>query len=183
MVKKIQDYLPYYIGCLVLIDNNEYGVLNGGTFVPNSCNQIYYDIQTDEMKENEEDDFSMPYNDDADEQPARIKPILRKLDNLQDVEMIEMYNIEKNCVPDPELDFDIQRLGYGNIITRLDMLNVRFMFGFGGQYYKVIEESNPPTIEPMINQFKLFHYLLSKHFDLFSLIESGLAIDATTLPK
>lgn len=36
---------------------------------------------------------------------------------------------------------------------------------------------NPGFYEPLE-----FHFLLSKHFDLFGLIEAGIAIDSTTLP-
>jgi len=35
--------------------------------------------------------------------------------------------------------------------------------------------------EEIVDAAKYYHWLLSKHFDLFGLIEDGLAIDATTL--
>lgn len=86
---QLKDVIQYYIGCRVLIDDKEYGTLRGGTFVPNSIDQIYYDIQTDKMKEDEEDeDFSMPYNDDTGPK-CRIKPLLRRLEDMTEEEIKE----------------------------------------------------------------------------------------------
>jgi hypothetical protein len=91
--KKIQDYIGYYIGCEVIIDDKERGKLFGADLVPNSCNQIYYNIQTEEMRINDGDDFCMPYNDDADESPARIKPILRRIEDAtkKEIKEYDMY--------------------------------------------------------------------------------------------
>lgn len=48
---------------------------------------------------------------------------------------------------------------------------------------KVIKASPVHQIGVVVNTHESTRYLLSKHFDLFGLIESGLAIDKTTLKK
>lgn len=194
MEKKIQDYLPYYVGCRVLIDDKEYGLLTGGTFVPNSCNQIYYDIQTDEMKKNEHDDFSMPYNDDADDPEARIKPILRKLEDMSEDEMIGLLqsmvpaNMEDKPVAD---DYDLEMFynDDGLMVDSDIAVGANFTcICFEGQIgikkcgsIILFEEDKDVTRGQLINTPMAFDYLLKMQFDLFGLIESGLAIDSKTL--
>lgn len=74
-MKDIAEYWKHYIGCDVIVDDKERGELVGGNPVPNSVNQIYYDI----ILEGEKDEDIMPYNDDYDNPNKRIKPLLRTL--------------------------------------------------------------------------------------------------------
>jgi hypothetical protein len=99
MEKKLSDYIQYYIGCDVIIDGREHGKLLGGMFIPNSVDQIYYDIQTEEMRIQDGDDFSMPYNDDPFDSEPRIKPILRRLEDVTDDEWQEI-ECETSVAPD-----------------------------------------------------------------------------------
>jgi len=125
----------------------------GGTFIPNSINQIYYDIQTADMRDKEDEDFAMPYNDDADD-PARIKPILRRLEDMTEVDARDFL---KQAIPGAEYvdhnDFAVIWKSQG---SRAD---IWFLHA-------------PPAA---------FRYLLQQQFDLFGLIDAGLAIDAKTL--
>lgn len=149
----------------------------GGTFIPNSINQIYYDIQTAEMRDNEDEDFAMPYNDDADD-PARVKPILRRLEDLTEEEMKSIWQIIIKR-PFPEsgnivwIDKEnrtsckrwcmmsgVDRVGIelnGNVWADCDLQHIKF---------------NPHLVA---------HYLLQRHYDLFNLIDAGLAVDAKTI--
>lgn len=135
---KLQDNIHYYIGCEVIVDGKERARLIGGSFVPNSCNQIYYDLQTEEMKA-EDIDFSMPYNDDADDPEPRIKPILNRLSNLPEKEGIEMFGNDR--------------------------------------YWDIV------CMEGKWDSFssKELHILTKQGYDLFGLIDAGLAIDSKTL--
>lgn len=135
---KLQDNIHYYIGCEVIVDGKERARLIGGSFVPNSCNQIYYDLQTEEMKA-EDIDFAMPYNDDADDPEPRIKPILRKLTDITEEESNEYR---------------------------------KFLYGRTDGAHSVIMLVETP---------RSFDYLIKKHFDVFGLINKGLAIDSKTL--
>lgn len=138
---KLQDYIQYYIGCEVIVDGKERAKLIGGSFVPNSCNQIYYDLQTEEMKLDDGIDFAMPYNDDVDDADPRIKPILRKLSDITNEE-----------------DNELEAIKGARVIYRSE-----------------------PNVEIRYDTPDTFHWMLKKQFDLFELIENGLAIDSKTL--
>jgi hypothetical protein len=111
-----------------------------------------------------------------------VMPILRALSDMTEDECVDVYTIERDRqIHAPALDFDARKEANGFIVTRLDLLNERLMIGFTGQVYKVIEEGKRPHIEPIRNQHEITLYLLSKQFDLFGLIQSGLALDKNTL--
>jgi hypothetical protein len=179
---KIQDYIHYYIGCDVIIDpgtkKEDRGKLLGGTFIPNSINQIYYGIQTAEMRDNEDEDFAMPYNDDADD-PARIKPILRRLANLTHDEAKHLALIYSGAK-------SVER-------TKGVADNWHYYFCYFGEneegelliiaadgcaWYAHYFDQEQPGHRNIVNEHKAFHYLLQQHFDLFNLIDAGLAVDA-----
>lgn len=168
---KLQDYIKYYIGCEVIVDGKERKLLTGGIFVPNEVNQIYYNIE-------EDDGFSMPYNEDANDAKPRVKPILRRLEDMTRDEMKAIWQLIVGR-PFPEsgkiLWFDketstsckrwcmmsgIDRVGIelnGNVWADCDLQHIKF---------------NPHMVA---------HYLLQQTFDLFGLINAGLAIDIKTI--
>lgn len=159
---KLQDYIQYYIGRRVLVDEKEYGTLMGGTFIPNSINQIYYMIRTDEMVANEDEDFDMPYNDDADE-PARIKPMLRRLEDITEEEQVFICH----------LHMPAGWKGVRLLENSEDDWGMRILYDqetFKSLYVR------KDRLTP-----KAFNYLLKQGFDLFGLIDAGLAVDIKTL--
>lgn len=164
---KLQDYIHYYIGCRVFItDCNEYGRLMGGTFVPNSINQIYYMIRSDEMAANEDEDFYMPYNDDADD-PARIKPILRKLEDMDDDDIKSF------------IEWDRLSSLYHNVTYKKYTGCIAVHYGIDMDDDVIIPQSHYIHFSKL-SQLE-FHHLLKEGFDLFNLIKYGLAIDSKTL--
>jgi hypothetical protein len=88
-----------------------------------------------------------------------IKFILRKLESITEVEAKEMQN---ELLP-----------GWGQKYPT--HWHHEEMLSF-------ITGSMRPTLTPS-GAFNCTHYLLNRYFDLYNLIESGLAIDAATLPK
>lgn len=94
---------------------------------------------------------------------AEIKPILRPLSDMTEEELIEQENIFKIYEPDFEVTPDMRKNAWEKIKND-GIMAVEFS-----------EDNNPLMV------FELFRYFLSKHFDLFGLIESGLAIDKTKL--
>lgn len=107
---EIKQFLKYYVGCEVLVDDNERGILMGGDFIPNSVGQIYYYIQTEEMRKNEHVDFSMPYNDHFDGE-SRIKPILRRLSSITEEEakyILDNYTFREIPMPLKEKEFAVE---------------------------------------------------------------------------
>lgn len=160
----IKEYLPYYIGRRVLVDGKEYGKLIGVDLVPNSCGQIYYNIQTDEMKEVDGIDFCMPYNDD-DGPECRIKPIVRRLSDItgEDVTGFAVaYGMK---------DFICVKGNYNAPFVQMEYLQKDYEQT--DYIYWYIHQLNP----------RQFHYLLKQGFWLFGdeAFERGEIIDQRTL--
>lgn len=92
-----------------------------------------------------------------------IKPILRPLSDMTEEEAVEVAK-ESEWTPHFR-DVKVERNRFGDIIVSWDgMAESREEFNATGEMFYCSEQ---------------FIYLLSKHFDLFNLIESGLALDAT----
>lgn len=84
---------------------------------------------------------------------AQVKPILRPLSDMTEDEENEI-----------EGEYGSYGLGEKHLCNALKNHDLR--------YVKKLDEA-----------FGLIHYLLSKSFDIFGLIEAGLAIDASTLKQ
>ena len=118
--KKLQDYLPYYIG----------------------CNMIY-----SSHHEPQNEPYILTFKNIEEAIEFGDRPILRKLEDVSQEEakyIIDNYTFGDISIPADEVKFSI------NITKRLS------------------------------SNMKIADYLLKQHFDLFGLIDSGLAIDAST---
>lgn len=101
-----------------------------------------------------------------------FKPILRPLSSMTTEECIDVYHIDAdNALHHATNDFDIRRALDAWIITRLDHMDTNLFISDTGQIWKTTD-----TLEIPRSQSVIFSYLLSKSFDLFSLLESGEAI-------
>ncbi len=153
MEKKIEDYLHLYLGC----EMERGGIVTGALL--QAAKEAAFNAWLD------------------------FKPILRPLSDMTEEEAADVYTIERDRIlHTPTIDHDLsKRIDFGWVVTRLDHMNIGLLIRFDGVCYKVVDEGKRPTIEPAMNQPLIFHYLLSKRFDLFNLIPDGLAIDKTTL--
>lgn len=176
MEKNIRDYLHLYLGCDVEHDTGKWrGCLS-------SIGHHTANIFCDYLKRNE--GHKIPEGREwgyFDILLERLKPMLRPLSDMTEEEAADVYTIERDRILHPPTDdHDIsRRTDFGWVVTRLDHTNIGLLIRFDGVCYKVIDEGKKPTIEPAMNQPLIFQYMLSKHFDLFGLIKSGLAIDKT----
>ena len=174
MKKELKDYLHLYLGCDCRLDNKETGKLIGfdSRLHDAELEMVCYTIWLDK-----ENDWSV-YNDDKNF--GRIKPILRPLSDMTEeaiklFQMLSLYDL-KDCVFDfieDESSFCINAELRGRVI---DAMEVRI------SDFPIINMMNKDgSFSPVSNIQDIFMFLISKHFDLFGLIESGLAIDKTTL--
>lgn len=92
------------------------------------------------------------------------KPILRKLSDMNVIEMMEFVNLIPFYKQSHVFDFDI-KVGA-----------INFKVSYHGQF-----NSYRKRVAYAYNNPEQVVYLLSKHFDLFGLIESDEAIDAATI--
>lgn len=151
---QLREIIHYYIGQKVLVDDKKIGTLIGGDYVPNEIGQIYHQIILDG-----DPDSLMPYNDDPEIPPLRVKPLLRPLESITDLEAKELHD---KLIP-----------GWGQEYP--ERWHQQEMMSW-------ITAGMRPTLGPQ-SVFDATHYLLSKGYDLFSLIESGQALDISTLNK
>jgi hypothetical protein len=163
---QLKDIIHLYIGCEVLIDGKEVGRLYGiNTSYLKSTNQVHYDIQTEQMRIEDGEDFVMVYNDDFDDE-LRIKPILRRLEDITDKEIKELIGWDN--LNEKYANVSYERGNFGIVINYSIDAGEE---GFYQQSYNITFHTFSP---------KEWVYLLKNGFDLFGLIKSGQAIDAKT---
>lgn len=157
-MKKIEDYLHLYLGCEVRTNDTAMDtILRGrtGTFVG----------FTDESRTS----VIMKFRAGPDGRAGlwNIKPLLRPLSDMTEQEAIEFcclhYTIQ-NTIKYASWD-DGRDTRYGK---------PRVYFETTG-----FKQSGSIPLDKLMPEG--FVYLLSKHFDLFRLIEDGLAIDSTKI--
>jgi hypothetical protein len=155
---KLQDVLHYYIGCKMLYSSHH-----------EPQNEPYV-LTFENIKE------AIEFAD---------RPILRRLSDLTDAEAITIASMAffDRDAGYPVRDYTTRRQPMGNyppsacqVAINNDWHDMEIVIGFntGNIWYSKGEHR-------VFNQPKIFHYLLSQHFDLFNLIDNGLAIDAKTI--
>jgi hypothetical protein len=175
---KFQDYIHYYIGCEVFHLNNE-----------RKFRLITYEQEGGDL---------------VGEWPSRrrtrftpwelIKPILRKLEDMTEQEMIGLLQsmVPSDMEDKPkDDDYDIEMfynddglMVDGDIAVGANFTCICFDGQIGIKKCGSIilfEEDKDVTRDQLVNTPMAFNYLLKQSFDLFNLIENGLAIDSKTL--
>lgn len=175
MDKKKQDYLHLYIGCDVLVQGEERtGVLTG---VMNGCYECEVQFRLVDNPHHLEEEPEWVNIDD-------VMVILRPLSDMTEEEAANVYTIERDRILHPPTNYHDIRRGDGCWkIVRLDLIDTTLFITDNAIVYKVTEEGKNPIIEYTRNLPGIILYLLNQHFDLFGLIEAGLAIDKTTTSK
>lgn len=182
---KLQDYINYYIGCRVEKDSDalDYPTIKG----------VHGDrVMISEYR------YKTPHADGVFTRPEMyqysdfVKPILRRLEDMTEEEMIQLIQI---MVPDEMEDKPTDEEYILNLFHNDDGNLVNCDVAIGAEYNVRCYEGQLTikkcgTIcaydetgdeQELVNAPKAYHYLLSKHFDLFGLIDAGIAIDAKTL--
>lgn len=153
---KLQDYLHYYLGCNMTHKNNL-----GASYI------LHFDVLQ----------IAISHGD---------MPVLRRLNDMTELEAIRIGRL---CFFDrdngyPDSDFKARKVGISTETPSVYEVSIS-----NDWYDEVIKIGfNTGNIwrcngsrERLYNQPSVFHYLLTQHFDLFNLIDNGLAVDAKTL--
>lgn len=184
MEKKLSDYLHLYLGCEVSVQGEERkgyltGVTNGGV----EC-EIQYQLVDNPHHLEEEPEFS-PIED--------VKPALRPLSSMTEEEIYEVVGImlgkkveflvieitdDKEFIIARYKDEKSELPGYDRIQMELHISNIGNAFRVDNCWNYIKNGNTGVTHEILHNSHEITRYLLSKHFDLFGLIESGLAINS-----
>lgn len=151
-MKTLESILHMYLGCDVMTEDNRVGRL-AGIDLCQKDNSIT--MLTIRYSDDTEDDWTV-INDDG--YFSRLKPILRPLDSMTEEEAKDLYD---QMYPD---------------VPRRDDFKARIIIdqvtGTGVYYEGKVS---------IIDYVNWYPWLLSKSFDLFGLIDSGLALNATKL--
>lgn len=157
MEKKLRDYIQYYIHCDFYLTQRE----------------IKTKITNYWPSQNEGEEFCVGYGLDGVngvEDLRYMKPILRKIDSMDDADIKSFLNWER-------LNELYVHVSYEKIEHAI-VLNYSIPVDGEADYPQ--SATIMPEIELRSDQF---NHLIKNGFDVFGLIESGLAINASTLTK
>lgn len=151
---KLKDYLHYYMGCKVITaDDNEQANLVG---------------VSDDNAHLVHDGTGSYGTCDI----SGVKPILRRLEDMTEEDLKEMIT-KLSLIDLSNCEFEFEQF-WVNAIRKgvvVDCLSIEMNGQIDMMHYT--HATNP--------QAEAFHYLLSKGFDLFGLIDAGLAVDIKTI--
>lgn len=169
MNKKIEDYLHLYLGCECMVDGRK-GTIEGVSTSSAGCsgnNPLIY-FEDGEVSAGEED-------------IEDVKPILRPIESMTEDERAAIWEIVFNRpFPQSGRTMIVDRETHSAHPRWILMSGVeRLGISFNG--YDVWADSDLQHWKH--NQHEITRYLLSKHFDLFDLIPSGLAISSNSQSK
>lgn len=175
MNKDIKDCLHYYLGCEVEYYN----------YISNAwCIGILRGV-TDDYAWIKDDGNGCHFSD--------LKPILRPLSDMSEEEAGWVYNYSFQFGLTTQLgnyfDYDIRKIMNEDKVASLDIRRIDrphhsvniLMDGTSIVFNDEEMNEKPKFCWRCMNGAIQFHYLLSKHFDIFGLIEEGLAIDKTII--
>jgi hypothetical protein len=130
MEKKLERYMYLYLGCDVVLDGKDIGILTGYSArgIGKDDLMIFYTVQRSE----DEDDWAV-YNDN--EKMLRIKPILRPLNDMSEEELQECGNMIYDFSGDPELN----KHEWKQFETMLDPLQFIWLLKRGFDLFGLIE--------------------------------------------
>lgn len=165
MKKNIKDYLPFHLGCKVITTGGKCGVLvsvsttGGVTIVYENEDPRGVALDCRAIKHL----VLRPLSDMTDEEGKSLATaIYRTIFNYGNLKLDGRYEDGSDNVGFVLIDQDGERVGFSVETER----GIEFSY---------------KSDKLMVRQFDVSHALLSQHFDLFDLIEAGLAIDKTTV--
>jgi hypothetical protein len=171
---KLQDYIHYYHGCDFIANGMRYKVacidkrIKGTRFNPFG-REVWNDFEL-----------------------HKIKPILRRLADMTEEEAVRVHReaTKTPFLPADKDEYDVTYIKDKGEVCSIQVVDLRMPkmhtnINIEGDVLVYIHEHNeePKICERVANQHHITHYLLTQHFDLFGLIDAGLAIDEKTLTQ
>lgn len=194
MSKQLKDYLHLYLGCECIIGDKK-GKLTAmqskpfdqAVFRSDEDSRMGHLVSVDKIKP-----ILRPLSDMTDKEWLHIFSLARGIVIQDDsIYKIEKHSNNEVCIRISLAQFLLSCQEHHNADVRVPKgVSFRLKYFYTSNSLEVTEvgineaknEFTPMTDEWdnfCFNQSEIFIYLLSKHFDLFGLIEAGLAIDKT----
>jgi hypothetical protein len=163
---KLQDYLHYYMGCTYWTSNSQ-GEVNKVT---------------------------LQYVIDMIERDKGVQLHLRRLEDMTEEEMLTLLQL---MVPDEledkpineEYGIEMFRNDGGNLVDANVLVGAEYSCRcYVGQITikkcgTICAYDETGDEQELVNAPRAYHYLLRQHFDLFGLLDAGLAVDAKTITQ
>ena len=159
---KIIDYIHYYFGCQCLeaikVPGQE---LN---FEPSTITvRTLFNVQS---------------------QLSEVKLVLRRLEDMTEEEAANLAVIYSGAKKVSPMKGIASNWHYFFCYFSEDQEGeVLVIDATGCAWYAHYFDKSQPGHRNIVDEHKAFHYLLQNHFDLFGLVDAGLAIDAKTIDK
>lgn len=184
-IENIAPYLPYGLKC-----NTKRGFLNLHSLHNNAEHACWFTMDILSDNESERDNFKN-FNG---EPPlgkgyklTKIKPVFRKLDLTKPiiengVEIIPFTELAK--IATDVTDLESNTIYYNEKLKQLEITGskgAKAAFAFDNMDNSFVLLMNGKTIS-CNNQLQLFQWLFKHKYDVFGLIDAGLALDADNLP-
>lgn len=172
----IKDYIHYYIGCDVIYNKRRWSL-------------FMYDVWNNEAHIDITDDSGRVEITDV----GDVKPILRRLEDMTEEDMIgllqSMVPVDMEDKPsDDDYDLEMFYNDDGLMVDSDIIIGANYTcICFNGQI--AIRECgsvimfDEKDMQRPVNIPQAFHYLLKQGFDLFGLIDAGVALDAKHINK
>lgn len=160
MSKELKDYLHLYLPIPVELNNGGSKVYNRVAVAVGNMDDEYRYVTLRLGSGKDSFTHAVLFSD-----KERIKPILRKLSSMTEEEIKFLFNCEQ-MVAEGVTDISVS--------VSIPLIEIKWKNKGEAEfcyYHQGLNQLSP----------RQFHYLLSKHFDLFDLIDDGLAIDKETL--
>jgi hypothetical protein len=125
-------------------------------------------------------------------QLSEVKLVLRRLEDMTEDEAIAVH---RKATKTPFLtadkdEYDVTYIKDNRDVCSIQVVDLRMPkmytnINIEGDVLVYIHEQNenPKICERVANQNHITHYLLQNHFDVFGLIDAGLAIDAKNITQ
>lgn len=156
-MKELKDYLHLYLGCEVELNNGGSKVYNRKLVAVGGVDdELYCKLRLGKAGKGQ-----LVHGIFLKE--GRVKPLLRPLSDMTEEEMRGWALI---AAPRENMTDDYIKKSHEDFLKQVSKKGLDAFEVNSGEFHLA---------------FELTHYLLSLHFDLFGLIESGLAIDKTKL--
>ena len=169
---RLQDYIHYYIGCKIQKDSGmvDYPIVLGVV-----GDRVYLS----------EYRYTTPDSNGVFTRPALshdvsfIKPVLRRLESMTEDEAENLAMIYSGADSVKRIEGIVSNCFYFECYFNGAENEILKMPKDGGPFYAHMFDDDAPGFRNIIREQHAFHYLLQNHFDLFGLINAGLAIEIT----
>lgn len=169
----IKDYIHYYIGQKFIAEYKLYTMHR----VDYHHSEVVRGIRISDAGFERWNEFA----------PNEIKLILRRLEDMTEEEAIAVHReaTKTPFLPADKDEYDVTYIKDKGDLCSIQVVDLRIPkiytnINIEGDVLTYVHEQNeePKIVERVSNQHHITHYLLKQGFDLWGLIDAGLAVDA-----